>query len=111
MIPYLETLKYKCPKYANPTDFCFEVMRHDDMFQKETRFNQENYKIFLEPRIEKEKEDNLSDLPFQFFKKQNTFLYETQQIIKRGFLNFTRNRLIFKGKFITNSILLVNVKF
>ena len=67
-----------------------------------SRFNHDNYKKFSEQNIEKEKE-NLLDLPFVFFKKQNSFLYETQQIVKRGFMNFTRNRLLFKGKFITNS--------
>ena len=77
-------------------------MRNDEEMKYASRFNHDNYKNFIQPNIEKEKE-NLLDLPFVFFKKQNSFLYETQQIVKRGFMNFTRNRLLFKGKFITNS--------
>jgi len=103
LIPYLGKLQYSIPKYANPTDFCFEILRkHEDMLRN-TRFNPENYKTLIEPLIEQEKA-HLSDSAFHLFKKENTFLYETIQIMKRGYLNFTRNPLLFRGKFITNSI-------
>ena len=104
ILDYLESLNIHVPKYANPADFYLDVLMQAKKAQTPIAFNHENYLKMIEPQIEKNIL-GLSNTPFNLVRKQNSMMYEMQQISGRGIKNFLRNPMVFKGRiFVTCEI-------
>jgi hypothetical protein len=103
-VEYLESLKIRVPKYANPADFYLDVLMQAKKAQKPISFNHENYLKLIAPQVDKDL-TTLSTLPFTYVRKQNTVLYEMEQVARRGIINFVRNPMILRGKILTTRII------
>ena len=102
IVDYLESLRIHVPKYANPADFYLDVLMQAKKAQIPIAFNHENYLKMIAPQVEKEIQ-SLSNLPFNYIRKQNTVFYEMEQVARRGIVNFIRNPMVLRGKILTTS--------